>query len=228
VNTLTAGSRPQVLAALDGASRLAANASLPPSTPLLLVTDNGHLRALVQRGWLAGVVGPAAQAVHSADGQAAAVGAHMGAFVELMLLVRARCLLYSESGFSITAMWCAAAAARGCLLLGGLPGDMSAGAGAASHTAGGATTAAFTSRAARWSRWRPSWSRPSGRLLRQLGQRRSLSSSSGGSGGSTAGRWAEARAAPGRWRAGLRRGVGWRALTTPCGAGCSPRRPTSE
>jgi hypothetical protein len=101
-----AGPLLQVLAALEGASRMAAAAPLPASTPLVLVTDNGHLRALVQHGWLAGVVGPAAQAVHSAAGGSVALAsAHMGTFVELMLLVRAQCLLYTESGFSIIAMW---------------------------------------------------------------------------------------------------------------------------
>ncbi len=43
--------------------------------------------------------------MHSAHVGVRSVAAHMTSFVDLMLLARSECLLFTESGFSIAALW---------------------------------------------------------------------------------------------------------------------------
>lgn len=91
------------------ANRLAQQHNISSSTPLLMVTDNHHLRSFIREGHLRHVVGPNTQSVHidqalNLDDNARA---HRSTVVDLVLLSRAVCLVTSPgyrhgslSGFS--------------------------------------------------------------------------------------------------------------------------------
>jgi hypothetical protein len=99
---------PQVLAAsLQAARWLAYEHDLDmAATPALLVTDSRYLRAAASWGFLSDVVSPAGYVdVPHSDFADSSTAAHMQAFIELGLLARARCLIMSESGFSMVASW---------------------------------------------------------------------------------------------------------------------------
>ncbi len=95
--------------AWGAARRLAARAG-PAGPPqraqrVLLITDHYELRHMVREGFLGGVVGPLGDAHHIS--QATIKGndtRHWNTFVDLLLLTRARCLVWADSGFPKTAM----------------------------------------------------------------------------------------------------------------------------
>jgi hypothetical protein len=84
---------------MEAAQELAARADSgvnTSTTPIVLITDSKSLRRSVHDGALPGVVGPhSVNSVHSAAAEFTSAVPHMPAYVELMLLGRARCLVYS-------------------------------------------------------------------------------------------------------------------------------------
>jgi hypothetical protein len=91
------------------ANQLAREQNISSSTPIVMVTDNQHLRAFLREGHLPNVVAPSADAVHI--DQALALDnnltAHRSTVVDLLLLSRGGCLVTSPgyrhgglSGFS--------------------------------------------------------------------------------------------------------------------------------
>jgi hypothetical protein len=97
------------MSALEGARELAAPKDSgvdAAATPIVLVADNRSLRRYIRDGALPGVVGPrSVNSVHSASGLVLTAAPHMTTYVEVYLLARARCLVYTDSGFSYTALW---------------------------------------------------------------------------------------------------------------------------
>jgi hypothetical protein len=73
------------------------------ATPLLLLTDNNQLRRFVQRGRLAGVATSTFDAVHFGIAKNSTLQERYSVFVDIALLARAKCVMLSPSGFSMTA-----------------------------------------------------------------------------------------------------------------------------
>jgi hypothetical protein len=95
-----------VTAAVTCARRLEQKYLLPsaPYGPILLVTDNGNLRQLVETGKVTGVVGPPGTAIHVGHNHSDAHVLRETA-TELGLLARATCVVSGRSGFSNIARW---------------------------------------------------------------------------------------------------------------------------
>jgi len=82
-------------------------------TPVVFVTDKRTLRYFIALDNVKGVVSPTqVEAVHidtfRSDNpmhQRAWIRTHLATFVEFALLAKAKCLIVSQSGFSIAAMW---------------------------------------------------------------------------------------------------------------------------
>lgn len=70
--------------------------------PLLLLADHKGVRRFSNMGWLANVVAPKYEAVHT---KLNSHESHLLSFVDLNLLARAKCLVVSHSGFSNVGLW---------------------------------------------------------------------------------------------------------------------------
>lgn len=71
-------------------------------TPLLMLADHKGIRHFARAGHVANVVTPVFDAVHT---KASSRENHMQAFVDINLMARAKCLVYSRSGFSSVGLW---------------------------------------------------------------------------------------------------------------------------
>jgi hypothetical protein len=88
------------------ANQLAHEQNISSSTPILMVTDNQHLRSFLREGQLPNVVAPSSDAVHIDQALALdnSLTAHRSTVVDLLLLSRAVCLVtspgYRQGGWS--------------------------------------------------------------------------------------------------------------------------------
>jgi hypothetical protein len=93
-----------LMSAVTCGVHLAETAGISTQTmPLLLLTDNNELRRFVQRGRLARVTTSSFDAVHFGVAKNSTLQERYSVFVDIALLARAKCVMLSPSGFSMTA-----------------------------------------------------------------------------------------------------------------------------
>lgn len=79
-------------------------AEAAPRHRVAFITDHFELRNMVRQGMLGGVVGPLGEAHHIGDAKNKSNEAHWNTFVDLLLMARARCLIWADSGYPKTAI----------------------------------------------------------------------------------------------------------------------------
>lgn len=82
------------------ANDLSKSGNVSGNTPLLLISDNHHLRDFLASHNLHRVVSPSYQPVHTDHGDTHNVAAHKTSVVDMVLLGMSECLVTSPSGFS--------------------------------------------------------------------------------------------------------------------------------
>lgn len=85
--------------AVSCARRLAHSASVTQATPILVITDNHHLRTFLQAGSIPSIVTTSAMPVHLDRASGRSLEQHQSTILDLVLLSRSKCLVLMRSGF---------------------------------------------------------------------------------------------------------------------------------